>query len=149
MHLGVDTAIVGLLVNDETFGAGLDNRHVIFRFHRTHLDGDRRKIRSESAHAFSEIIAAHKFWMLARDEKHLPKSLTREMLCLGDHFIHVEGNAQDGIVARETAILTIVYAFVRQIKRREDPHRASKILQSQRARSLCQRFEFPVGFQGN
>src|SRR5690242_6236495 len=56
VHLGIDTAIVSLLVNDETFGAGLDNRHVIFRFHRTHLDGDRRKIRGESAHAFSEII---------------------------------------------------------------------------------------------
>src|SRR5947207_8208410 len=87
--------------------------------------------------------------MLARDEKDLPKPLTREMLRLGDHFIHVERDTKDWIIARETAIPTIVDAFVGKIERREQPHRTSKILQSQRARSLRHRFEFPIGFRGD
>ena len=41
MHFGIDAAIVCFLINNEAFRAGLDNRHVILRFHRTDLDRNR------------------------------------------------------------------------------------------------------------
>src|SRR5207249_3309204 len=99
VHFGIDTAIIRLLINDEPFGASLDNRHIVIHLHRAHLDGNRRKIRGDDPHAFSQVVAAHKFWMLARDEKDLTEALTREMLRFGNHFILVERNAKDRIIA--------------------------------------------------
>src|SRR5262249_16173452 len=104
MHFRVNAAIVGLLVNDESFRACLDNRHIIFRLDWAYFDGNRRKIGSQSAHAFGKILVPRKFWVLARDEKNLPKSLASEMLRFGDHFVDIKRDAKDWIVTRETAI---------------------------------------------
>src|SRR5205823_3266827 len=122
MHLGIHTAIVSLLVNDEAFGASLDNRHVILGIHRADLNGDRRKIGRKRAHALGEITATHKLRMLARNKKDLAKSLPREMLCFGHDLIDGKCDAQDRIIPRETAILTIVDAFVGKIERRKEAH---------------------------
>src|ERR1035437_2530204 len=46
----IKTAIVCLLVNDETFGPGVEDRKIIFDRHRAHLDGDRREHGRERAH---------------------------------------------------------------------------------------------------
>src|SRR6266478_8175093 len=67
MHLRVHAAIIGFLIDDEALRASLDNRHIILRLHWSDLDRNRRKIWRERAHAFSEIVTAHKFWMLAGD----------------------------------------------------------------------------------
>ena len=40
MHLSIDTAVVGLLINDEPFRPGLDNPHIILRLHWTHFNRD-------------------------------------------------------------------------------------------------------------
>ena len=53
--------------------------------------------------------------MLARNQKDLAKSLTREMLRFGNNLINIKRDAQDRIIPRETAILTIVDAFIRKI----------------------------------
>ena len=42
---------------------------------------------------------AHKFRMLARNEKDLAKSLTSEMPRFGDDFIDVERDTENGIIA--------------------------------------------------
>jgi hypothetical protein len=73
------------------------------------------KSSASSAHALSEITAAHKLRMLARNKKDLAKSLPREMLRFGHHFIDGKCDAKDRIIPRETAILTIVDAFVGKI----------------------------------
>src|SRR5713101_4644389 len=99
VHLRINAAIVGLLINDKTFRASLDNRHVIFRLHRAYLNGNGRKIGNESAHAFIKITAAYKFRMLASDKQNLPKSLAAEMLRFSNHFIYIECDAKDRIVA--------------------------------------------------
>ena len=70
------------------------------------------------------------------------------MLRFDNDFIQVECDPKNRIIARETAIPAVVDAFVGKIERREQPHCASKILQSERARSLRHRFEFPIGFRG-
>ena len=85
--------------------------------------------------------------MLARNKKNLAKSLPGEMLRFGHHFIDSKRNAQDRIVPRETAILTIVDAFVGKIERCKEPHRQTKILKRERARSFCHRFEFLIRFR--
>src|SRR4030095_15416420 len=132
MHFRINAPIVGFLINDEPFRASLDNRHVILRFHWAYFDRNRRKIWRERPHEFGEIIAAHKFGMLARDEKDLAKSLASEMLRFDDDFIHVERDAKDGIVARKTAVAAIVNAFIGKIQRSKQPHCPSKILERER-----------------
>src|SRR5205823_13232058 len=110
MQLGIHAAIVGLLINDEAFCTSFDNVYVILGIHRADLDGDRRKIGRERAHAVGEITAAHKLGMLARNKEDLAKSLPREMLRFGHDLIDGKCHAQDWIIPRETAILTIIDA---------------------------------------
>src|SRR5205823_7119748 len=74
MQLIVDGAVVGFLVNDETFRAGFNNWNVFLRFHRSDFDRDRRKIGKQRADTFGKIIATNEFWMFARDEKELSKT---------------------------------------------------------------------------
>src|SRR4029077_3244900 len=93
--------------------------------------------------------AAHKLRMLACNKKDLPKSLPRQMLHFGHHLIDGKCDAQDRIIPRETAILTIVDAFVGKIERCKEPHGSPKILQCERAGSLRHRFKILIGFQGN
>src|SRR6267143_969004 len=131
VHFGIHATIVGLLINDKALRAGLDNLHIIHCLHWADLDRNRRKLGGKRADALSKIIAAHKFWMLARDQKDLAKSLTREMPRFRDNLINIERDAKDRIIARETAIATIVDALVREIQRREKAHCSSKILQCQ------------------
>ena len=128
MHFSIDAAIISFLIDDEPIRAGFDNRDIIVDFHRANLDGNRRKIWRERANAIGKIIAIHKFWVLASDEKDLPESLACEMLSFRDDFIDIERDAKDRIVTRETAITTVVNAFVGKIQRREQTHRPSKIL---------------------
>ena len=99
MHFGVNAAIVRLLINDKPFCARLDNREIILSFHRTYLNGNRRKIGSKRANAFGKIIAARKLWMLAGDKKNLTKSLAGEMLCFGHYFVDMKRDAEDRIIA--------------------------------------------------
>src|SRR6266705_2486830 len=87
--------------------------------------------------------------MLARNKKDLAKSLPREMLRFGHNFIDGKCDAQDRIIPRETAILTIVDAFVGKIERCKEAHGPSKILQCERAGSLRHGFEFLIRFRGN
>src|SRR5438093_5499091 len=87
--------------------------------------------------------------MLARNKKDLAKSLPREMLRFGHNFIDGKCDAQDRIIPRETAILTIVDAFVRKIERRKEAHGPSKILQCERVGSLRHGFKFLIRFREN
>jgi hypothetical protein len=149
LNLGIHTAIVCLLINNQAFGTSFDNWRVVLGIHRADLNGDRRKIGRERAHALGEITAAHKLRMLAGNKKDLAKSLPREMLRFGHNFIDGKRDTQDWIIPRETAILTIVDAFVGKIERCKEPHGPPKILQCERARSLRHCFEFLIGFWRN
>src|SRR5882724_12247047 len=73
----------------------------------------------------------------------------REMLRFGHNFIDGKCDAQDRIIPRETAILTIVDAFVRKIEGCKEAHGPPKILQCERAGSLRHGFKFFIRFQGN
>ena len=59
--------------------------------------------------------------MLARNEQNVAKALSRQRARLATHFIHRERHAQNGVVAREAAILAVVDALVGKVERREEP----------------------------
>src|SRR5438477_10173469 len=65
MQLIVNGAVVGFLVNNEPFRACFNDRNVIFRFHRSDLDRDGRKIITQSMNTIGQIIATNEFWMIA------------------------------------------------------------------------------------
>ena len=149
VQLGVGLAVVGLLVNHETFRTRIDNRDIIRRLHRPDLDRDRRELRRQRPDAIREIILADEFRMFARDEENLPEAFLRQVPALGDHLLDAERHAQDRIVAGKTAVAAIVDALVRKIERREEPHRPPEILQRQRVRLLRQCFQLRIRLRGN
>src|SRR5262245_1668718 len=112
MHLRIHIAIVCLLINDKSFGASFDNRRVIPGIHRAYLNRDRGKMGRKGTDALGEITAAHELRMLARNKKDLAKPLPRQMLRFGYNFIDGKCDAKNRIIPRETAILTIVDAFI-------------------------------------
>src|SRR5215468_6780689 len=87
--------------------------------------------------------------MLTRNKKDLAKSLLREVLRFSHNLIDRKCDAQDRIIARETAILTIVDAFVREIQRCKEAHRSPKVLQRERAGSSRHAFQFLRRFWRN
>src|SRR5205823_14782177 len=99
------------------------------------------KVRPKSAHAIGQICPTNELRVLSRDEQDLAKSCARQMTALCDDLIDTEGHAQDWIVSGKAAVAAIVDAFVREIQRREKPHRAPEILQGQGTRLLRQTFQ--------
>ena len=87
--------------------------------------------------------------MLARNEKDLAKSLPREMPRFGYYFIDTKCDAKDRIIPRETAILTIVNAFIGKIERCKETHGSPEILRREPAGRLRHRFEFLIRFRGD
>src|SRR5437773_12065297 len=59
MQLTINGAVVGFLVNNETFCAGLNNWNIFLGFHRGDFDRDRGKIVAQSADAFGKIIVTN------------------------------------------------------------------------------------------
>jgi hypothetical protein len=85
--------------------------------------------------------------MFAGNEKDLTETLFLKIARLCHHFLDAESDAQDRIVPRETAIAAIVDAFVRQIKRRKQPHGATEMPEGERTRRLRHRFQLRIGLR--
>ena len=84
--------------------------------------------------------------MLPGHEQDLPETLLREMPRFGHHLIGRKGDAQNRVIARKSAVPAIVDALIGKIERREEPHGAAEILQSERSRPLGHCFQLRVGF---
>src|SRR4030095_9750174 len=147
MQLIVNGTVIGFLVDNETFCARFDNRNVFLRFHRSDFDRDRGKILTQSADAFGKIMATNEFWMLAGDEKELPETRRPKMSRFFCHFIDRKSDAQNWIFAGESAVTAAVDALIGKIERREEPHRAAKILTSERACPSGQRIQLRVSLR--
>jgi hypothetical protein len=119
MQLIVNGAVVGFLVNNETFRARFNNRNVFLGLHRSDLDRDRGKIITQSADAFGEIIATNESWMFAGDEKELPKTRRRKVSRFLYHFIDRKRDAQNWIFTGKSAVATTVDALIGKVERRE------------------------------
>src|SRR5262249_35750648 len=95
-----------------------------------------RNFGAQRPNALHEVTFRNKFRMLASDQKHVAEPLLLESLGFLQDFINRERDAQNLIIARKTAILAIVDAFVRQIKRREQPNDLSEPLPREFLRTL-------------
>ena len=127
VHLGIHGAVVGFLVNDQTFRAGLGDGAIFVRLHRADLERDAGHFVAQRADARGQVAIGDEFRMFARDEQQIAKALFPERAGLAEHFVHRERHAQDRVVAREAAVLAVVDALVGKIERREEPDRFPKI----------------------
>src|SRR5438552_8566083 len=128
MQLTINGAVVGFLVNNETFCAGLNNWNIFLGFHRGDFDRDRGKIVAQSADAFGKIIVTNEFWMFAGDEKELSKTRGRKIPRFLYHFADRKSNAQNWILAGKSAVTATVDAFIGKIERGAEPHGSAIIL---------------------
>jgi len=87
--------------------------------------------------------------MLARHEENVPESFGRQMSPFRHDLFDAQRDAQDRIIARKPAVTAVVDALVRQIERREQPHRSAEILEGVRMRLLRERFQLRVRFRQN
>jgi hypothetical protein len=112
VQLRVKIAIVRFLIDDEPFRASGDERGILGRFHRRDFEGHARDFRHERADTALEVTIGNELRMLARDEQDVAKTFRREVARFFHHGLDFEGDAQDGVVAREAAIRAIVDALV-------------------------------------
>ena len=142
VHLLVHNAIIRLLIDHEPFRARLDHALILRCLHRSDLDANRRHEITNRPDAFLQVAIAHEFGMLPRHEQDVPKTLRQEMLRLRHDLIHRERHAQDRVVvARKAAVAAVVHAFVRDIQRREQPHRSPKVPPRDHPRLLRHRLD--------
>jgi hypothetical protein len=64
--------------------------------------------------------------MFARDQEQATKSQTGEKTRLVFNLVKSQGDSQDRVVSRKTAVRTAIDAFVRKIERGEQPHRPAE-----------------------
>ena len=131
----VGRAVVGLLVNDQSFRACADQREVIGSFHRRDFDGERRDFRREGAEDLFEVTVGNELRMLPGHEEDIAEALRGEMAGFGADFFGFECDAQDGVLAGKTAVGAAVDALVGQIKRSEKAHGSAEMPAGQRARA--------------
>src|SRR5437588_660145 len=87
--------------------------------------------------------------MFSRHQKNLSKPSLVKISRFGRNFLHPESHAKNGIVPGKAAVAAIINAFVRQIKWREETHRAAEILKREHARKLRYRFQLCIRFGRN
>ena len=65
--------------------------------------------------------------MLARHEQDVAKALLGEMPRLGSDLLDLKGHTLDGILTGKSTVGAGVDAFVREVERGEEPHRAAEV----------------------
>ena len=115
----VGRAVVGFLVDDETFGTGPDEREVVGFFHRRDFDGESRDFGREGAEYFLEVAVGDEFRMFAGDKEDVAETLRGEVAGLGADLLRLKGDAQDGVLPGKSAVGAAVDAFVGKIERGE------------------------------
>ena len=149
VQIVVQRAVVRFLINYQTIRTGGDERTIFFGFHRSDFQRDAGDFFVQRRNAFSQVTAGDKFRMFACDEKDVAKTLCRQRARLAHDFVHGKRDAQNGIVARESAILAVVDALVGKIKRREESNHFPEPLPGERLGASAQVFEHISGCGGN
>ena len=127
MEALVSFLVVGFLVNDEAFGAVVDEVLVLVVFHGADFDAEGGDEGGESVEAFLEVAFGDEFGVFAGDEEEVAEAFGVEVSGFGDDLINGEGGAEDGVVAREAAVLAVVDAFVGEVKGSEEAHGAAEV----------------------
>src|SRR5436190_19824257 len=96
--------------------------------------------------AILQVGIGDKLRMFAGNEEDIAKALVPQRPRFAKHIINAEGDAEDGIVARESTILAVVDALVRKVKRSKQADDFAESLAGQRLRPAAHGFqEFAAG----
>jgi len=87
VHIGVDRAIVGFLIDDEPFGASLDDRAIFVGLHGPNFEGDARDFVVETTHAIGHVVGGDEFRMFARNEKDIAEALSQKFAGFFKDFV--------------------------------------------------------------
>ena len=123
----VSVAVVGLLVDDEALGAGFDEFGVLVVFHRADFDADGGEEGGQFANNVLEVTIGNELGMFAGHEKKIAEALLVQVARLAQDLLGVEGGAEDGVVARESAVGAIVDALVGDVERGKEADRFAEI----------------------
>jgi hypothetical protein len=115
VQFSIKLAIVSFLVDNQTFSSRGNQGLIIRGFQRSDLERDRRDEADESLNDRTQIVIRDKFWMLAGNQQNTAKPFSCQVPRFTLYFFRREGNAQNGIVAREAAVLATVNTLVGQI----------------------------------
>lgn len=129
----VGVAVVGLLVDDEAFGSGFDELGVLMVFHGADFDADGGEEGGELANDVLEVAVGDELGVFAGDEEEVAEPLGVQVASFLEDLLGGEGGAQDGVVARESAVGAVVNTLVGHVKRGEESDCFSEVS----ARDLC------------
>ena len=87
--------------------------------------------------------------MFAGNQKDIAETLLGQCACLSHHLINGEGHAQDGIVSGETAVATVIDAFIGEVKRGKKPDHLAETLLSEGLCLLAHGLKAFTGSGGN
>ena len=141
VHVGVNHPVVSLLINDQSVGSGGGERTVFVGLHRPDLKGDTWDELVQDANTFRHVSIGHELWMLAGDEENIAEPLVGEGAGFADDFLDTQRDAENGVVAREPAVLAVVDALIRQIERSEQTDDFAEALAGEQLRALAKRLQ--------
>ena len=87
VHVSVNVAVVGFLINNQSLRSGLDERLVFLSLHRADLKRDRRHGIAQRRDAVGKVAAGDELGMLAGDEQDVAEAVLGECLRLAHDFI--------------------------------------------------------------
>ena len=146
VHDGIDVAVIGFLIDDETLGSGFDHALVFGRFHGADFDADGGDEGANGADAGFEVTVADEAGVFAGDEEDVAEALGDEVTGFGDDLVDGEGGAEDGVIAREAAVLAVVDALVGDVEGGKQAHGAAEVAPGDGAGFTDHGFELGRGF---
>ena len=149
VHVGIDSTVVSFLVHHQSFRAGLHQRAILLGFHGTDFEREAWHFRVQEADALGHITRGDEFGMLTRHEQDIAEALLQERTRLAPHLLRGQSHAQDGVVAREAAVLASIDALVREIERRKETNDLAEALLRHMPGAPGKRFQQLRGGRGN
>lgn len=108
----IDAAVVGFLIDDETFGAVADDFGVLVVLHGADFDAEGGDEGFEGVEAVLEVAIGDELGVFAGDEEEVAEAELVEVFGFADDLVDGEGGAEDGGVAGEAAVGAVVDALV-------------------------------------
>ena len=98
MQIRILGAVIGLLVDDQSFRTGLHHPRILGRFHRSNFNADGGNKRANGFNARLKVTVRYELRVLASDQQDIAEPLIGEVPGFLDHLINTEGHPEDGVV---------------------------------------------------
>lgn len=99
VEFAVGFLVVGFLVDDESFGSGLNEFGVLVVLHGADFDADGGDEGLDGGDAFLQVAFGDELGVFTGDEEEVAESLGVEVAGFLDDLLDGEGGAEDGVVA--------------------------------------------------